>query len=238
MVCVHSFPGHSQSLQWHYDLRHTIDPDHNTRNFQTLFFQYFKTLDSGSYFIKPGSFLLQMQSDFDGDNHNMGKFYMQVSQSLRCWKPKIYLSLEYSGGLGIAEPGSYGFYIANGFSLGASHLMAWKGGYYNLALSYRYNAFKRPSHDAMFSFYWWKGFWNYRIEISGDLEAWTQNKNHGDASTAGRRGKSLAMFGEPQVWLNGIKKISIGTKVNLYYNVLTPENLFQVYPTLGLRYKL
>ncbi len=236
--CLWSLNLYSQSLQFHYDLRHTVDPKHNNANFPILYFEYFANQDSGSFFIKPGSFLIKMQSDFAGNDHNQGKFYMQVSQSFRCWKPKIFLYVEYSGGLGIAEPGSYGYYITNGFSMGLSHLFIWHEGYYNLALCYRFNAFEKPSHDAMISFYWWKGILKYKVELSGDLEVWTLNKNHGDQYTAGLRGKTLSIYGEPQVWINLNKKFACGTKINLNYHVLTNDNILQVYPTVGIKYKI
>ena len=238
LISVFSIPVFSQNIQLHYDFRHSLDPDHNLKNFPTLYFEYFKSQDSGSFFLKPGSFLIKIQTDFLGEGNNPGKFYTQVSQSFRFWKPKIYLHLEYSGGLGIAEPGSYGYYITNGFSLGASHLISRNGGFYNFSLSYRYNNFKRPSNDAMLSFYWWKGFWNYKIELAGDIEVWTQNKNHGDAGTINLTGKIISIFGEPQFWFNVSRKFSLGSKVNLYYHVLTNENIFQVYPTIAFRYKI
>ena len=37
----------SQTLQLHYDFRHTTDPVRNNKNFPTVYFEYFKTLDSG-----------------------------------------------------------------------------------------------------------------------------------------------------------------------------------------------
>jgi hypothetical protein len=46
---------------------------------------------------------------------------MQVSQAFRFWKPKVYVQLQYNGGLGIAEPGSYGYYLTNAFSLGTAY---------------------------------------------------------------------------------------------------------------------
>jgi hypothetical protein len=46
-----------QTLQLHYDLRHTLDPARNVKNYPTLYFEYFKNQDSGKAFIKPGSFL-------------------------------------------------------------------------------------------------------------------------------------------------------------------------------------
>jgi len=227
----------AQELQLHYDFRHSLDPANNRSNYPTLFFQYFKTLDSGSLFIKPGSFMMKMQTDFKGKDNNQGNFYMQVSQSFRCWKPKIFIHLEYSGGLGIAEPGSYGYYITNSFSAGLSHLCSWKGGYYNFALDYRYNAFERPSHDAMISFYWWKGLLNYKIEISGDVELWTVNKNRGDAGSSSLKGKLVLMFGEPQVWYNLNQHFALGTRINIYFHIYDIANQIQVYPSPGLKYK-
>src|ERR1700733_12072012 len=81
----------SQQLQLHYDARHTTAPKRNSKNFATLYFEYFKQQDSGKAFIKPGSFLLKTQADFVGDKNNISKFYIQVSQSFRFWKPKIFL---------------------------------------------------------------------------------------------------------------------------------------------------
>src|SRR4030095_2898583 len=106
-----------QQLQFHYDLRHTIDPPNNPKNYTTIVFEYFKSQDSGSCFIKPGSFLLKTQADLIGANNNVGKYYMEVSQSFRCWRPTIFVQLHYAGGLGISEPGSSGFYIDNAFSV-------------------------------------------------------------------------------------------------------------------------
>jgi hypothetical protein len=78
----------AQNLQLHYDLRHTVDPAVNLHNYPTLYFEYFKPArDSGQAFIKPGSFLLKTEADLLGSGDNMGKFYLQVSQSFRCWKP-------------------------------------------------------------------------------------------------------------------------------------------------------
>jgi len=76
----------AQSLQLHYDARHSIDPGRNSKNFTTLYFEYFKTLDTGKFFVKPGAFLLKLQADFAGEQSNIGKYYMQVSQEIRFWK--------------------------------------------------------------------------------------------------------------------------------------------------------
>jgi hypothetical protein len=221
----------SQTLQLHYDCRHSIDPQHFDKNFPTLFFELFKQQSIGS-------FLLKMQSDLDGKQNNIGKFYMQVSQSLKFWQPKIYLTIQYSGGIGIAEPGQYGFYINNAFSIGTAFSFQWDGAWVSVFLSFTYNVLQIPSHDVLCSFYWGKGFLNYKIEFSGDFNLYTINKNHGDAWTANQHGKRIAFYAEPQLWFNVSKNFSLGSKINIYYHVLTYANVLQTYPTIAVRYKL
>jgi hypothetical protein len=50
-------------------------------------------------------------------------------------------------------------------------------------------------------------------------------------------GKSVAFFGEPQGWFRIHKGFATGSKVNLYYHVLINQDLFQVYPTLAVKFK-
>jgi Domain of unknown function (DUF5020) len=91
-------PSKAQKIQLHYDTRHTVDPEINTNNFLSISFEYFKELDS------LGSFLFKMQSDLKGPSGNIGQTFIQISQNLKFWNPKVYLSLNYSGGLGVAPP--------------------------------------------------------------------------------------------------------------------------------------
>jgi hypothetical protein len=228
----------TQSLQFHYDLRHTVDPATNSKNFTTLYFEYFKNQDSGSAFIKPGSFLLKMQADFLGEKNNMGKFYMQVSQSFRCWRPKIFINLQYSGGLGITEPKQYSYYITNAFSIGPAYPFQLGKAYLAAVFNYKYIPYNKPSHDFLYTLYWWKGLWNYRAEVAGDFSIWTENKNHGDDFTKQLHGKRFFFFAEPQFWYSLSKNFAIGTKINMYYHVLTTDDRFQVYPTIALRCKI
>jgi Domain of unknown function (DUF5020) len=220
-----------QNLQLHYDFRHSLDPQKNAKNFPTIYFEYFKGDDEGS-------FLLKIQSDLLGERDNLGKFYMQVSQSFKFWEPKIYLHIEYSGGLGIAEPGRFGYYISNAFSIGSAYPFQWENVFFSVSVSYAYNALKTPSHDILSSFYWWRGFWNYKFEFAGDFDLYTLNNNTGEVFTSNLSGKKISFYGEPQFWFNLNKNFSFGSKVNLYYHVLTNENIFQLYPTLAIKYKL
>jgi hypothetical protein len=221
-----------QTLQLHFDPRHTLDPARNPANFPTIYFEYFKQAKDTS-----GSFFMKTETDLQGAGHNVGKFYTQLSQSFKFWKPKIYAQVQYSGGMGIAEPGSYGYYITNAFSAGVVYPFQWKGAWFSTSLSYTYNAFKKPSNDVLYSLYWGKGFWNYKFEFSGDLELYTVNKNLGDAYTSNLHGKWVAFFGEPQIWFKIHNGLSAGSKINMYFHVLTDEDLLQVYPTIALRFK-
>jgi len=238
VLCTLCHSGFSQSLQLHYDVRHSIDPALNSKNFATLYFEYFKNQDSGRSFIKPGSFLLKMQGDFVGEKNNMGKFYMQASQSFRCWKPKIFLNLQWSGGLGITEPKQYSYYILNTFSVGLAYPFRLGNAYLSSVLNYKYVPYIKPSHDFLYTLYWWKGLWNYKAELAGDFSIWTENKNHGDDYTKDLRGKRFSFFAEPQFWYNINKTFAFGTKVNMNYHVLTTDNSFQVYPTVAVKCKL
>jgi hypothetical protein len=178
-----------------------------------------------------------MQADLYGSRNNIGKFFMQFSQSFRLWEPKIFIALQYSGGMGITEPRQYSYYISNTYSAGLSYPFSGKGAWFNLMLSYSYNALPKASNDFLFSFYWGKGFWKYKMEFVGDLELYSLNKNQGDELTKTLNGKWICFFAEPQVWFNYTKSFAMGSKVNLFYHVLNFSELFQVYPTLAARFK-
>ncbi|HEX3387077.1 MAG TPA: DUF5020 family protein [Mucilaginibacter sp.] len=232
ILIIAPFFAGAQILQLHFDPRHTLDPSHNPENFPTIYFEYFHQAKDTS-----GSFFMKSEADMQGANHNVGKFFTQISQSFKFWKPKIYMQLQYSGGMGIVDPGSFGYYITNAFSAGPVYPFQWKGAWFSTSLLYTYNAFKKPSNDIMYSLYWGKGFWNYKFEFSGDIELYTLDKNLGDAATNNLRGKWLAFFGEPQVWFKVHNGFSLGSKVNMYFHVLTDQNLLQVYPTIAGRFK-
>lgn len=227
----------SQNLQLHYDLRHSIDPRNNPRNFPTLHFEYFKQQTDTSWFIKPGSFFLKMETDMLGSGHNIGKAFIQTSQTFRFWKPGIFISVQYSGGLGVTEPKQYSYYINNSFSAGPAYAFQWRGAFFNAAVYYTYNESAKPGNDLMLSFYWGKGFWNYKMEFDGDFELYTLNKNQGDDLTRYMRGKTVAFFGEPQLWAKIYRDFSMGSKLIIYYHVTTMQNLFEIYPTIAMRIK-
>jgi hypothetical protein len=228
----------SQNVQLVYDLRHSTDPKNNPRNFPTLYFEYFKSQDSGRAFIKPGSFLFKMQADAVGPGTNTSKMYFQVAQTLRFWEPKVFLHLSISGGLGVTEPKQYSYYILTTYSAGVAWPFQWKAGFYSMVLDYKYVPYIKPSSDFLFTFYFYKGFFNYRFEFLGDFSFWTENKNHGDELTENQNGKRFFLYAEPQFWYRVAGGFSVGARLNIYYHVYTTENQWQVYPAAGIRWKL
>ena len=227
----------AQQLQIHYDARRLFDPRENQQNFVTLNFEYLKHLDTGR-FIKPGAFLLKLQADLQGDQSNIGKYYMQISQELRFWEPKIFLNLQYSGGLGVTSPRQYSYYIANNYSAGVSYPFKFGGAYFSTILYYKYAQYAKPSNDFLYTMYFYKGAFNYKLEIAGDFSIWTENKNHGDAFTANEKGKRFFFFAEPQLWFKILGSLYAGTKINTFYHVNTAENKLQIYPTAAIKIKL
>ncbi len=227
-----------QSLQLHYDFQQSTVPSGNTKNHPTLYFEYFKAQDSGTHFIKPGSFLFKTQADFTGEKTNMGKFYVQVSQTFRCWHPKIFVHLQYSGGAGLTEPRQYSYYIRNTFSAGLSYPFKWGNTWLSAVANYRVIAYNKMSHDVMATLYWWKGLLHYKAEFSGDFSVWSESRNHGDEGTKGLHGKQFFFFAEPQLWYNIFPKFSVGSRVSMNYHVLSSANNLQVYPSIAVRCKL
>ena len=220
----------AQNVQLHYDFRHTLDPGLNEKNFPMVSFEYFKEFDS------LGSFLFKAQSFLNGKKYNVGETFIQFSQSLKFWNPTAFLSLNYSGGLGVAGTG-FGYHISSAYAVGIAVPLEWKGVYLTWNAQYRYTAFHTASHDVQLIFYLWKGMLDYRLVLAGSIVSWTENRNQGTEFTSHLSGKKFAFFGDTQLWYQLEGGFSLGTRINLYYNVLGGESNFKVYPTLGMQYK-
>lgn len=233
LMMVLTIEGFTQNLQLHYDFRHSADPELNEKNFPSVSFEYFKAIDT----LGLGSFLLKFDSYLNGSKNNVGQVFTQVSQTFRFWKPKVYLSLNYSGGLGVT-PTSYGYYISNSFGAGLAYPFQWKGAWLSTSLCIRMNVFEKPSYDPQVIVYFGKGFLNYRIFTAGSFVCWTENRNQGNDFTADLTGKKFAFFGDPQVWFKLTDIVSLGSKINVYYLVLSNDNQLQLYPTVGLKFQL
>jgi hypothetical protein len=222
--------GRAQELQLHYDWRHVTDPRTNARNFPALTFKTFKALEFGS-------FLLKLEADLDGRRHNVSKGYMEISQTVRFWKAPIYVLGEYSGGLGLFEGATGGYYLENGYHLGAAYPFRWQGGWANASLAYKYANLARPSHDPQVTVYWGRTF-GERWAFASTAVSWTQNRNRGDEYTRGLTGKRWSFLIENELWWRVAKPVSLGSEIRVSRNVYASDGRLLIYPTLGIRYQL
>ncbi len=227
-VPVTAREGGAQDLQLHYDWRHTVDPRNNARDFPILTFKSFKGMDFGS-------FLLKLELNLDGTRHNVSKGYLEVSQSVRFWSAPIFAVAQYSGGLGLFDDATGGYYIANAYSAGAAYPFQWNGGWASVALAYKHSNLPRASHDPQVTLYWGRPFAG-RWAFASTGVIWTQNRNRGDDFTAGQTGKRASFLFQNELWWRAAGPISLGSEVRVSRNVYAADGRLLVYPTVGVRY--
>jgi hypothetical protein len=218
----------AQDLQLHYDWRHTVDPRNNARDFPTLTFKSFKALEFGS-------FLLKLEANLDGAQHNVSQGYLEVSQTLRFWKAPVYALGEYTGGLGLFDGASGGFYIANAYLVGVAYPFRMNGSWASASVAYKHTNFSRASHDPQATLYWGRPL-GKRWAFASTGVFWTQNRNRGDEFTASLEGKEGAFLVENEIWWRAFGLVSVGSEVRVSRNVYATDGRLLVYPTLGVRY--
>jgi hypothetical protein len=218
----------AQDLQLHYDWRHTIDPRNNPRDFPALTFKSFKAMGFGS-------FLLKLEANLDGAQHNVSKGYVEVSQTLRFWKAPVFALAEYTGGLGLFDGGGGGYSIANAYIIGAAYPFQWNGGWTNVSLGYKHTNFQRASHDPQMTLYWGRPL-GRRWAFASTGVLWTQSQNQGDDFTAKLSGKRASFLLENEMWWRAVGPVSVGSEVRVSRNVYATDGRLLVYPTLGVRY--
>jgi hypothetical protein len=221
-------PASAQDLQLHYDWRHTIDPRNNPRDFPALTFKSFKAMGFGS-------FLLKLEANLDGAQHNVSKGYVEVSQTLRFWKAPVFALAEYTGGLGLFDGGGGGYSIANAYIIGAAYPFQWNGGWTNVSLGYKHTNFQRASHDPQMTLYWGRPL-GRRWAFASTGVLWTQSQNQGDDFTAKLSGKRASFLLENELWWRAVGLVSVGSEVRVSRNVYATDGRLLVYPTLGVRY--
>jgi len=218
----------AQDLQLHYDWRHSVDPRNNARNFPALTFKAFKAQEFGS-------FLLKLEANLDGTRHNVSKGYLEVSQTVRFWKAPVYALVEYTGGLGLFDDASGGYYLANAYIVGAAYPFQWNGGWANVSLGYKHTNFPRPSHDPQATIFWGRSL-GKRGAFASTGVFWAQNRNHGDDFTTGLTGKRGSFLVENELWWRAVGLVSVGSEIRVSRNVYATDGRLLVYPTVGVRY--
>lgn len=153
------------------------------------------------------------------------------------WKPLFFLHFEYNGGVGIAEGTTYGYNINNAFLLGAAYPFLWGTDWQSASLCYRYSAFKKPSFDLQFTFFWTKVFWQDNFTFSGNLVLFTQNKDTGDPLNENSAGKKVVFWGQPQIWFNMTRAFFVGSQITLYYHIYSYSEKILIYPAIAVKYQ-
>jgi hypothetical protein len=131
-------------------------------------------------------------------------------------------------------PPSFGYYISNSYGLGISKSVVGKTIWFAFNCGYRYSATIKPSNDIQLNVYVGGGLFNYKLMYSCSVVSWATDRDNGLPANEGMKGKKIAFFADPQLWFTIANKFSIGTRVSVYYHVLT-ENNMQAYPTLGMK---
>jgi len=102
-----------------YDLRHVTDPRDNPRNFPVV--------EMKGFFPQSfGSFLFKEEIDLAGSKGNQSQVYSELDQSIKISRAALsgaplLLHLGYSGGLGVFNNATGGYYVQNAYSIGLEH---------------------------------------------------------------------------------------------------------------------
>ena len=219
----------AQSVALLYDLRHTTDPSSNPRDFPEIEFKYLKSESFGSFFMKE-------EIDLDGDDQNASKIYSELNQTFKLGSSSTSLHLGYSGGLGLFDHASGGYYLLNAYELGLEHPVKWGPVFGTAYCTLRYTNAKKPSYDPMAVVYIGRGFFNYKLYTGIDVEVWTTNRNLGDNWTQGLRGKQVSCLVEAEAWYKVRGQLSIGTLTRVSYAVYTDSGRWVIYPTIGCKF--
>jgi hypothetical protein len=145
------------------------------------------------------------------------------------------LYFNYTGGLNVSAS-SYGYYIANAYGIGIYYPFHWLGTNFTTYIVYQYTANAKSSYDPELSLYFWKGTFHYRLIVTGSFTIWTVNKNQDNNFMENLQGKKFEIIGDPQIWLKIIKRFYIGSRINVYFNLIDNLNQLEFYPTMGVKY--
>lgn len=218
-----------------YDLRHTTDAQDNPDNFPVVELKVF-------YPQSFGSFLLKSEIDLDGANHNVSEAFNEISQSIKLGSATLgglplFAHLEYSGGLGVFNHASGGFYIPNAYIMGLEYPFDLQGANCDVVVGLRDTNLGIPSYDPMLTIYAQRYFFNHKLLIANSLEAWTtSNEAEGGTSSQSPAGKFGSWELESEAWYKVAKELSVGTYIRTTRNVYVISNRWLVYPSFGVRY--
>jgi hypothetical protein len=222
------------SIDGLYDLRHATDPADNRSNFPVIEMK-------GFFRLSFGAFLFKEEIDLGGTKGNASEVYSELDQSIRLghatlWSSPLSLHLGYSGGLGVFDHATGGYYVQNAYSAGPEYGFRIAGAYCDLYAAVRYTDIAGATVDPMISFWIGKYFLGYRLLVANSLEAWTTSYDwgKGPGSTPSHRVASWEL--ESEVWYKIARDLSVGTYIRTTRNVYALSDRWVVYPSIGVRY--
>lgn len=213
-----------------YDVRHWTDPADNARNFPVIELKGFFPLGFGSFTFKS-------EMDLNGTKSNQSQVYTELDQSIKLgdatlWGAPLSLHVGYSGGLGVFNGGTGGYYVQNAYSVGPEYGFRLGGAYCDAYVALRYTYIGRPSFDPMMALWLGKYFFDYKLLVANSLEAWTAP----DGGAQSGSGTIASWELESEVWYKVAKYLSVGTYIRTTRNVYSLSNRWVIYPSVGVRY--
>ena len=219
----------AQNIQLHYDFGRNIYPDEEAgRQKVTITLEQFKADKWGSWFY----FV-----DLDMSRKFFRSAYTEISREFNIGKQGFTAHVEYDGGLGRDQIGSFqhaallgGAY--NGHNADFSKTWSVQLMYKRYFKSYDYTS---AYHSFQLTGVWGLNFANKKCTFSGFIDFW-----RGENWRAGHEGHGmLVILTEPQFWYNVTPNLSFGSEIeisnNFIYNTYNDKSFF-INPTIAAKW--
>ena len=201
-----------QNLQLHFDPRSSLyGDDVSGINYLTATFEFFKPDQWGNTFMF-------VDFDFSFDKRNPGLIYGEIAREFKIGDFPLLPHIEYNGGLGLVRGEDFGFSIPSSYLAGFGYPFQLGNFFMSTYLAYKLNAFEQVSNDAQWTVTWNASLANNKISLGGFMDLWTEDKSFTEGTEA--NGKKLILLSEPQIWFNITPNFSLGSEVELSYNIV------------------
>jgi hypothetical protein len=226
----------AQNFQLHYDFGK--QEDETKRNFAVSTFELFKPDGLGYTF-------LFADIEFNSSDSPKGAslayteitrtFYIPWFSEIKGLK-NLMVHVEYNDGLVI-----YPSIINPQLNYGENLRSSWLGGLeysaqigdlsLNVMLLYKYMR-GSAAPDAQFTAVWFYPLFNYRVNLAGYVDVWSQNDFFNNPDE-----KIIVVYAEPQIWFNFNDHLAVGSEFKISKNFVFGSDRMEVFPTLGVKYE-
>ncbi len=201
----------SQNIQVHYEL----DSD---RQYFVSTFEMFKPDDHGATY-----WFVDMEYNEPG-NKTASLAYMEIARYFALpVTDAVQASLQYNDGLTSSFP------LGQIWLAGVSRTIDLPGLPVTVDVLYRHPV-STDSHDLQLTAVWFKPLVHGALAFAGFVDVWTMDKTGAD-------GKDWIVFSEPQLWWNLNEYAAIGGEIHVQYNFPVVNDVWDVYPTVGVKWE-